>query len=244
MRNLYIFIGFLFISFTISASQQDSLVVNYDKNSPVELKKFDTDKLDKYKSDDDFDYTIYESKPTVFSKVWSWFKRNLLRFLEWMFGIEKAGNILAMILKSIPYIILLVVLFIIIKLFLKVDTKALRTGGVQSASVQLTEDEEIINSQNIPSLIEKAIKDKNFRLAVRYYYLLILQKLQENQLIEWEQQKTNEDYIREIKQSSITKKFSDITHLYDFVWYGNFEINEVEFAKVEASFNSLTKSIK
>lgn len=244
MRNLFLIILFFTLSLSVFAVQQDSLVVDYDKNSDVEFKKFDSQQIDKYKSDDDFDYTVHESKPTIFSKIWSWFKRNLLRLLEWIFGVGKAGSILAMILQSIPYIILLVVLFIIIKLFLKVDTNSLKTGRTQSASVQLTEDEEIINNKNIPNLIQKAIKDKNFRLAVRYYYLLILQKLQENQLIEWEQQKTNEDYIKEIKQPNVTKKFSEITYLYDFVWYGNFEINEVEFAKVEANFDSLTKSIK
>lgn len=229
---------------SVNALQQDSLVVDYDKNSPVELKKFDTQKLEKYRNNDDFNYTEYESKPTIFTKIWSWIKRNLLRFLEWLFGVEKAGNILAMILQSIPYIIVVVVLFIIIKLFLKVDTNSLKTGRTQTASVQLIEDEEIINNQNIPNLIQKAIKDKNFRLAVRYYYLLILQKLQKNQLIEWEQQKTNEDYIREIKQPLITEKFENITHLYDFIWYGNFEINEVEFARVEATFNSLSNKIE
>jgi len=217
--------------------------VQYDK-SVVELKKFDTNKLENYKNDSDFDYTIYESKPTIFTRIWNWFKRILIKFFTWLFGVNKATGIVAWILQAIPYIILLIVLLLILKFFLKVNTNSILSGKIDKATVILTEDEEIIKNKDISQLIKKAIEQKNYRLAVRYYYLLTLQKLQENGLIAWEPHKTNEDYINEMQSKKMISKFKDVTHLYDFVWYGNFEINELEFAKAASNFEDLTKRIK
>ena len=242
MKNIILYILFFLCTISVTA-QKDSLVVQYDK-SEVELKKFDSEQLDDYRNDKEFDYTVHESKPTIFSRIWDWFKRVLTKILSWIFGVEEAVGILALILRILPYIILLLILGLLIKFFLKVNMNTIISGKTEKGNVLLTEDEEIINSKNIQSLIDKAISQKNYRLAVRYYYLLVLQKLQEKEVIEWEPQKTNEDYVREIKQKTIVDEFKNMTYLYDFVWYGNFEINELEFSKVASKFNDLTTSIK
>ena len=80
-------------------------------------------------------------------------------------------------------------------------------------------------------------------MAVRFYYLLILQKLTDKELIVWQQEKTNEDFIREVAHLKIASDFTETTRLYDFVWYGNFEINEAEFLKAEPLFHTLIKKI-
>ncbi len=148
------------------------------------------------------------------------------------------------IFKIVPYLILLIILILLIKFFLKVDMNTIISGKTEKATIILTEDEEIIKNKDISKLIEKAIAQKKYRLAVRYYYLLTLQKLQENELIEWEPQKTNEDYSNEIKEEKLCLKFKKLTHLYDFVWYGNFEINEFEFEKAATNFNDFRTVIK
>ncbi|PCI12057.1 MAG: DUF4129 domain-containing protein [Flavobacteriaceae bacterium] len=243
MNRLFVYILFFLLSTTIQA-QQDSLVVSYDRDSSVEIKKFDKDKLAEYSADDDFDYTIVKQQEGFFGMIWSWIKRLLRKVLSWFFGVESAAGILLVVLRIIPYLILLIVLILTIKYFLKVKTNSIISGRSEKAKVFITEDEEIISNKNISDLIAKAVAQNNYRLAVRYYYLLVLQKLQEKEMIVYEQQKTNEDYIKEINEQNITLKFSDLTRLYDFVWYGNFEINEVEFAKVESNFNMLTAELE
>ncbi len=218
-------------------------MVQYDK-STVALKKFDTDKLKDYRNNSDFDYTEYQRETTIVERIWYWLKRMLQRFLTWIFGAKKALGIVAVIFRILPYLILIIALFFLIKLFLKINFNELISGKTATAEVTLTEDEEIIKNKDIQQLIKKAIAQKNYRLAVRYYYLLVLQKLQENNLIEWEPQKTNEDYIVEIQNKKIISKFKEVTYLYDFVWYGNFEINELEFDKVAINFEKLTTNIK
>ncbi len=237
------FIFYILTLFCLSiAAQQDSLQVNYDK-SAIEQKKFDTDQIEKYRADKDFDYTEKKQEPGFFAKAWNWFTSVLQRFFEWLFGVERATGALEAFLSILPYLLLAVVLYFLLKFFLKVDSNSLNALKNKNATVSLTEEEELIKNEDIQKLIERAISDKNYRLAIRYYYLSILQKLAKATLIDWQQEKTNEDYINEIGKEPIKEKFSRSTLLYDFVWYGSFEINETEFLKAQRDFNELNNMI-
>ena len=237
---LYILVTF----FTVGVfAQQDSLKVKYD-TSEIKQRKFDADKLDTYKSDKDFNYEVKKREVTLLERVFDWFKRMLSKTLSWIFGVEKAMGILAVIAKILPYIIAVIVLFLLLKFFLKVTINGIVSGKTNKAVVNLSDEAALIKNQDLSILIQKAIEQKNYRLAIRYYYLLALQKLSKHDFIEWQQEKTNEDYIKEIKQELLKNKFTSSTYLYDFVWYGNFDINELEFAKAETEFNELIKLIK
>ena len=109
--------------------------------------------------------------------------------------------------------------------------------------VTLSEDEHIIKNEDIQELIKKALANENYRLAIRYYYLYILQLLSERELIDWQQQKTNDDYMVELSDSSFKNDFGKATLLYDYVWYGEFELNHERYQKAELVFASLKKSI-
>ncbi len=240
----YILLYILVTFFTLGVfAQQDSLKVKYD-TSEIKQKKFDADNLDTYKSDKDFNYNVKKRKITFIERIWDWFKRVFFKFLSWLFGNKAATGILAVIVRVLPYLIAAIVLFLLLKFFLKVDMNSIISGKTDKAVVSLTDEEELIKNEDLTKLIQKAIEQKNYRLAIRYYYLLALQKLSKHEFIEWQQEKTNEDYIKEIKQELLKSKFASSTYLYDFVWYGNFDINELEFVKVEAEFNELNKLIK
>lgn len=235
---IYIFIVFP----TILLSQQDSLKVKHD-SKVIKQKKFDTNQIEKYRADKDFDYTEKKQEQGFFAKVWNWFKRILQRFFEWLFGVERATGALEAFLSILPYLILAVVLYFLLRFFLKVDSNTLLMKGAERATINLTEEEELIKNENIQQLIDQAIANKNYRLAIRYYYLSVLKKLATRELIDWQQEKTNEDYIKEIKKESIKDEFIKSTVLYDFVWYGNFNINEPEFVKAQTVFNKLKNLI-
>ncbi len=243
MHKILFFILFLMFSAGVYA-QADSLVVKNDKSSIVQ-KKFDTNALEKYNSDKDFDYSeAKETKdPTLIERLFNWLSRQFLRFLEWIFGAQYAKGIFGSILQALPYIIVSILLFLLIKFFLKVNSNSIVSSASNKAVVSITDDEELIKNKDLNKLIEQSIALKNYRLAVRYCYLNILKQLEDTQVITWEQQKTNEDYIQEISKEAIKSSFKDLTRLYDFVWYGNFEINENEFVKVTRNFEAITNLI-
>lgn len=105
-------------------------------------------------------------------------------------------------------------------------------------------EEELIRSSDLPALLQQAISDQNYRVAVRYYYLLLLKRMDEAKLILWEHQKTNEDFINEISSTDLKDSFSENTRLYDFVWYGDFSLTQNEFLKAELDFKATHELIK
>lgn len=109
--------------------------------------------------------------------------------------------------------------------------------------VHLSEEEELIKDKDLPKLIEQAIDEGNYQLAVRYYYLLLLKNLSDKEFISWQQEKTNEDYIKELaSKQQLHGDFKKLTYLYDYVWYGEFSIDKEKFVQAESKFkNTLAK---
>ena len=48
---------------------------------------------------------------------------------------------------------------------------------------------------------------------------------------------------QEIQKESIKLNFKDITKIYDYVWYGEFNIDELKFESLKIAFNNLNNSL-
>ncbi|SFN74526.1 hypothetical protein SAMN04487989_103156 [Bizionia echini] len=103
--------------------------------------------------------------------------------------------------------------------------------------------EEDIQQVNFENLIKVALKEKNYRLATRYLYLKSLKNLTNKNIIDWHYDKTNSDYLNEISDDSIKQLFKRISYIYDYVWYGEFAIDENAFNKNQDDFLTLNKRI-
>ena len=99
--------------------------------------------------------------------------------------------------------------------------------------------EENIKDINFDTLIDEALKENNYRLATRYLYLKSLKLLTNKNSIEWHYDKTNSDYINEIKDENTKSAFKRISYIYDYVWYGEFPIDEIVFKKNNSDFEKL-----
>jgi len=240
----------LTISFSVSARIQDSITaaqsqeVLYDLDSAKDLRKFSTDKIQELRNDDDFNYTEYEQPDNIWTKFKKWLGQLWSRLIQWIFGVGEVTGFLAILLKLLPYLIIIGVLVLLGWLFMKVNPRDMLFEKQEAPQIILTEDEDIIQNQDIQQLIELALRENNYRLAIRYYYLSVLKKLSDSELINWESQKTNTDYITELADDSLKNKFQNITRLYDFIWYGSFEVDETSFHKAQQKFTSITNHIK
>ncbi|MFD2561529.1 DUF4129 domain-containing protein [Aquimarina rubra] len=246
-----ILLYFLFFtaSLSVSAKIQDSTSITksqeivYDLDATKEVKKFSIDKIQELRNDDDFDYTEYEEPDNIWTQFKRWLGQLWSKLINWLFGVEKVTGFWAVLLKLLPYLIIIGVLFLLGWLFMKVNPRDILLEKQEAPQIILTEDEDIIQNQDIHQLIELALKENNYRLAIRYYYLSVLKKMSDKELILWESQKTNTDYLKELTDDSLKNKFQNITRLYDFIWYGSFEINQVSFRQAEQKFKSITNSI-
>jgi hypothetical protein len=119
---------------------------------------------------------------------------------------------------------------------------------VKTTEVTVEElDIQSLNTIDLSSQIEKSIQEKNYRLAVRYYYLWVMKVLSEAQLIEFNIDKTNQDYTRELSRKNTFSRerlslFIQCTHYYEYLWFGNFLVSEPAFLSIEKTFKDfLTK---
>lgn len=240
MRNL-LTILLVLLNWTILFAQNDS-IVRYDSTEIQPLEISDDD-LREFLNDDVFNYEVVEPKSTWWDAVTNWFYNIIRSFFEWIFGVENAGGYLAIFLKILPYLLLAIFLYLVIRFFIKANTRSLIYNEKNPNMVILSEEERIIKTEDIQQLIKEALAEKNYRLAVRYYYLFILKSLSERELIAWQRQKTNDDYSNELSGSPLKQQFNRATLLYDYIWYGEFQIDQDRYSKVEEVFVSLKNSI-
>lgn len=102
---------------------------------------------------------------------------------------------------------------------------------------------ETIENTDIKSLITKAENSNDYRLAIRYYYLLVLKTLSLKNVIKFEDDKTNADYTIEIASKTYSNDFGYTSYLYNYIWYGEFPLNDMQYQKAKERFVSLLKSI-
>lgn len=114
----------------------------------------------------------------------------------------------------------------------------------QEEGDQLISEDENIDESDYSKLLTKAIQDKNYRLATRYYYLSLIQKLSQKEYIEYHKDKTNSEYMFELKEEVIRNRFSYLSYIYSYVWYGEFPVDEVKFATIEKKYQSFISQIK
>jgi hypothetical protein len=225
-----------------SLAQQNQQPIKYD-DTTIEKQQISEENLEVYKADDDFNYTEVVAEDTFLDKAYRWFRNILTKFWEAIFGVGTADGFLYFIFRILPYILLGFLVFLLIRFFLKVNSNNLITRSKEDGSIRFTEEEQIIKNEDIPSLIRDATNQGNYRLAIRYYYLLSLKYLEENDSISWQPQKTNEDYINEINNELLKVDFRKITRIYDYIWYGEFNVDVLKFESLKLPFENLNKTI-
>ena len=109
------------------------------------------------------------------------------------------------------------------------------SSEVEVASEETTSDPD--------TLLRNAIKNRNYRLAVRYLYLQVLGKLAERKLIEINSNKTNYEYVNEVRKHKFANEFASLTLKYEYVWYGEYPVDEKLFEQIQGSFHQFNKNI-
>ncbi|MDT0647339.1 DUF4129 domain-containing protein [Zunongwangia sp. F260] len=210
--------------------------IRYDRNEDLKPATFNKSEIEAYKSLEEFDYLDLVENDSWWTRFKRFINLKYEQFTAWLFGDYTPGGFLQFIITIFPYVILAIVLGFVFWLITRLDPKSSLLSTPVEPEVFLSEEEEIIQSKDISRLIEEAIANKEYRLAVRYYYLLNLKRLDENGIISYQFQKTNQDYSAEIQKETIKHQFRKITRLYDFIWYGDFKVSETDFRLAERGF--------
>ncbi len=248
-KSFFLLIFFWVIAFGhASPILQDTLPkakreIQYDQTENLYPPVFNNEKIQEFKNEKAFDYTEKPIEENWWTQFKNWVWELWLKFWHWLVGDFEAGGFISFLVHMLPYLILFSILAFVVWLFYKLNPGATFFKSKEKPGVFFSEEEEIIKSKNIKKMIQKALANKDYRLAVRYYYLFILKKLTEAELINYEFDKTNSEYFAEITSEKINSGFRKVTTLYDYIWYGSFAMTEEDFLKAQKTFNSLEEQI-
>lgn len=183
--------------------------------------------LDDFRNDKDYKYERNAPPPqNPLARFWDWLMRKFFEFFQsssyqnfWQYVLLAAiGGLAVWLLYKAEFL-----------------------GGLFGRKAEedplaynrLTEN---IHELDFNSLIEEAIEQHNYRLAVRLFYLKTLKQLTDKQLIHWQSTKTNRVYVDELGNSLLRKEFEQLTSQFEYIWYGEFRVTEAEFNLLKEQF--------
>jgi len=101
--------------------------------------------------------------------------------------------------------------------------------------------EENIEIQNLDHLVENSIKEKRFSDAIRRQYLKTLKILHDRDYISYDSNKTVNEYVYEIKDENIRKRFRNLSGEFVYYRYGNGEADAGKFSVFKTAAEIIQK---
>jgi hypothetical protein len=92
-------------------------------------------------------------------------------------------------------------------------------------------------------LIREVENKKEFGLATRYLFLKTLKVLSERGYIHFAPERTNRDYLEEMKSNRFLQEFEKLTRNYEYIWYGKFSVGEERYRHLKEAFDLFDKKI-
>ena len=147
-------------------------------------------------------------------------------------------------LRIVAYGAVIVILVFLLYLLLKYTTNFFEERvSKKKDDIDIEKIEENLHKADLPGLLELALSKKDYKLALRIQYLMIIQKLAQFKWIEWKKDKTNGTYVREMTHKPHGNTFRNVTHLFDKIWYGDTYISDELYHKLTPAFQNLMTDI-
>lgn len=135
-----------------------------------------------------------------------------------------------------------VIAFIIYKLLTGNLLKSDKSEEFLTGKEELNEED--LHESDLDRYLREAMNRKDYKLAVRIYYLIILKELSLRNLISWKKEKTNKDYLYEMSNREDYSSFHETTRLFEKIWYGDSDVSESQFLSISPVFKNFVEGIK
>ncbi len=226
---------FILLTFCSGVFAQDSTAVIAESDTITEVKK--TEPAVELKKFDE--------------KRW----QNLTKDLNFNEAVKKKGkekeplsmprfNFNPMVVKVVVVTLVIIALvFLLWKIF--GNAKFLKNQKIKGGEFSfLDEAEENLEESDLERFLREALEKKQYKIAVRIYYLMSIKELMQQNFIVWKKNKTNFEYLTEMRERKEFEHFHSLTRAFEIVWYGDVEIEEKEFVVLSPSFSSFINSIR
>lgn len=223
-----------FLLFCLNLTRAQTVVRN--DTSKVELRSFDTQKIEELKRNKDFQYNR-ETEPvqSLWAKFWQWVWTKVAEAMSTRKGRITVWTVLVLAaLAAIAFFIFQVTAMNKVGIFDKSRNNPL----------SYTVSSEDIHAISFDEAISRAITEGNFRMALRLLYLRSLKILSDKGYIEWQINKTNNDYIYEVNNKPWQPLFRSLTRQFEYTWYGEKKIGNEDFQRLQLQFQQFNKQLQ
>jgi|GEM_PF-1730126 hypothetical protein len=211
-----------------------AMTVMYD-STEVEVLPIPKVKIDSLRASGDYIYLTAEEREKL--GLWDWLK---MKFLQWYYNLFNSLGEFGLI-ELIVYIFGAIILGFIIY---KIANHGLSFGFVSSGEQRSEGDLVVsIKKDEFDKLIETARSSGNRNEIIRLSFLRIISDLNNKNIIKYTEDKTNRDYYYEISDENIKSQFKKVSNIFDFTFYGEFEISESHLSQFEPLFQKLHNSL-
>ena len=102
---------------------------------------------------------------------------------------------------------------------------------------------EIIPKTELELRLEEAKRNGDFRSCIRIFFTFILKENIRLNYIRWKKEYTNYDYVTQLRNHRDEVEFSRLVSIYDWVWYGEYQLTENEFLALEKDIEAYYKRL-
>ncbi|SHE80389.1 DUF4129 domain-containing protein [Chryseobacterium vrystaatense] len=212
------------------------LILKPVSENRVYPKKFKENLQSRYKGNE-FDYSVSKPRESFFEKL----MRRIDKILQSIFGetvFTNSAKITTILIRLFAIILVGFLLYFIIKFLMGKDGNLFFGKKNKKVNINAEELHENIHEINFPESIAKFEREGDYRSAVRYQFLFILKKLSDKKQINWNPEKTNKDYAAELKNIDLKNEFAGLSYIFDYVWYGEFNIDEQNYLKFKSQYQA------
>lgn len=144
--------------------------------------------------------------------------------------------------KFVVYgIVVLLLLFFIFR-YLGTREKNSKIQATQLSIENLGEIEARMHELSLEDLLSEAEAQKNYRLALRLNFLIIIKLLSQEKIVRWKKDKTNWDYHAEIGDKIVADTFKKIVINFESFWYGEHPLTDTSYTQVDQLFSTFRKN--
>lgn len=212
----------------VVALSPEEKVEPWDENSAIDYRKPPFEIIDSYKKDPAY---FYDGDPEGMGLL----QRILLKVIQWLISGLSGQSWLLYVLGGFAIIIV----FLLVLRLLNIPFSGIFSfsGGSSVSVLEMVHPAEGMTRMEMEKLYKLYKSNGAYREAVRVLYLMYLKNLHQGRVIRLNINKTNKDYLHEIKDDTIFKDFKKLSRLYDYVWFGQFNIVDQEFFQIEKEFS-------
>ncbi len=219
---------FLFLCLLLCGGSTTCAQDTLPPTNTVEIRPFDTQRITSYRADPSLQYDrdLHQQQ--------SWWEQ-LKAWLKELFSHWFNEGVGAFFSTNLVYVLSAVVVIIALLVLSRGSMRRVFHGPPRSLG-EVTAAEEDIRGLDIETLIREAEEGNDLRRAIRLHYLLVLRKLVDDGVLKWSPERTDQDYLAQIKDPALRSRFAHIALVFQCVWYGHAEVDAEHYGSIKRPF--------